>query len=132
MRKRFVTNLQECRTLWNSLIRPKSICDLWEFRFCFQRHFQCPPSFLILEDSKGIAGMLPLSYSEETGKFVFFPGETWQGKTWVERTPICLRDEAYVSELFSSCPENIFLRYMERFEGPPSSGFDVDEVGYVL
>jgi hypothetical protein len=132
MRSRFIKDLDQCKILWNTLIRPKSVSDLWEFRSCFDRRFRCPPAFLILEDAKGIAGMLPLSYSEETDRFVFFPGETWKGKTWMERTPFFLREEAYLPELFSSSPEKTFLRYIEPFSDLPPGDFGVDEIGYVL
>ena len=88
----FVTDLEQCRLLWNALIKAKNLSDLWEFRYCFQRHFNAKPCFLVRKDRRGIAGMLPLSYLEEEDIFVFFPGETWMGKTWMERTPIFLRN----------------------------------------
>ncbi len=132
MRRKFITDLDECKRLWNVLLQPRNISDLWEFRLCFQRHFNCDPCFLVLEDAKGIAGMLPLSYLKEHETFVFFPGEVWKDKTWLERTPIYLRNRKLLPELLFSCPEKTHLRYMEIPEEFLTPDLDVDETGYVL
>lgn len=132
MRKSFITDLEECSKLWNRLMPCENVSDLWEFRVCFQKHFNYKPYFLVLEDRKGIAGMLPLSYVKDLDMFVFFPGEIWKGKTWIERTPVYLREERFLPELLSSCPERTYLRYMECPEEGNSLGLEVDEIGYVL
>ena len=128
----FVTDLEQCRLIWNDLIKPKNISDLWEFRNCFQRHYNAKPCFLVRKDRRGIAGMLPLSNLEEEGIFVFFPGETWKGKTWMERTPIFLRDGERLDDLLRACPQETHLRYMERPSPTLNPGLVVDEIGYVL
>lgn len=132
MRKSFITDLEECKRLWNRLIPSKNLFDLWEFRLCFQRHFRHKPYFLLLEDRKSIAGMVPLSYVEDLDIFVFFPGETWKGKTWIERTPIYLREQSLLAELPSFCPERTYLRYMEVSEEAQFPDLEIDEIGYVL
>lgn len=132
MRKSIITDLEACKKLWNKLIPSKNLFDLWEFRFCFQRHFRHKPHFLLLEDRKGIAGMVPLSYVEDLDLFVFFPGETWKGKTWIERTPIYLREQSLLAALPSFCPERTYLRYMEVPEETYSPDLEIDEIGYVL
>jgi hypothetical protein len=132
MRKHFITDMDECQKLWESLIRPRWISDLWEFRLCFQRHFNCKPCFLVLEDRKGLAGMLPLSYIPDSEMFVFFPGETWKGKTWIERTPYYLREQEFLPDLLFFCPERTYLRYMEIPEESIFPDLEVDEIGYVL
>ena len=132
MQKRLITDLDECKRLWKALVRSRNIFDLWEFRLCFQRHFDYKPYFLILEDRKGVIGMLPLSYLKESDTFVFFPGETWKDKTWNERTPLYLRDKYFLPELLFSCPERSYLRYMEISKGFLLSFLELDEIGYVL
>jgi len=132
LRSYFVTDIDECMKLWEKLIPVKEISDLWGFRFCFQRHFNHEPFFLILEDESGIAGMIPLSYVKELDIFAFFPGEIWKGKTWIERTPIYVREPYYTEELLSCCPERTYLRYMEASTEFYDPGFELDEIGYVL
>ena len=132
MRKSFITDLEACKKLWNRLIPSRNLFDLWEFRLCFQRHFSHVPHFLLLEDRKGIAGMVPLSYVEDLDMFAFFPGETWKGKTWIERNPIYVREESLLAELPSFCPERTYLRYMEVPAEAYFPDLELDEIGYVL
>lgn len=132
MRRSFITDLDECRELWKAFMPCRNVSDLWEFRLCFQRHFNCRPYFLLLEDGQGIAGMLPLSYVEEMDMFVFFPGETWEGKTWLERTPIYLREPTLLQELLLFCPERTYLRYLDVSEISLFPDLKIDEVGYLL
>jgi hypothetical protein len=132
MRKKIVTDLDECRVLWNSLGLVRNLTDFWEFRLCFHRHFGNQPHFLVLEDGRGILGMLPLAHLAREDVFVFFPGETWQGKTWLERTPIYCREPEVLSELLCLCPPRTYLRYMEVDDTALFSELETDEVGYLL
>jgi len=132
IRTRTVTDLDECRVLWNSLARTRYVSDLWEFRLCFHRHFQNRPFFLVLEDVHGILGMLPLCRLEKEDMFVFFPGETWRGKTWLERTPVYCRDRQALPELLSACPPRTYLRYIEADEADLPAEMELDEIGYLL
>lgn len=131
-RKRMVTDLAECKVLWNALGRKRNVSDMWEFRVCFHRHFRNEPCFVVLEDSRGMVGMLPLCRLEEQDLFVFFPGEVWQGKTWLERTPIYCRDREALPELLSACPPRTYLRYLEADENALPAELEVDEIGYML
>jgi hypothetical protein len=132
MHTSYVSELEECERLWHLLVRPKGVSDLWEFRLCLHRYFNHRPCFVLLEDRKGIAGMVPLSYVEELDLFVFFPGELWEDKTWIERTPIYAREPGLVPDLLHSCPERTYLRYMEVSYASDVSGLSMDEIGYVL
>lgn len=133
MQKRFITDLDQCKKLWNAFSSPKNIFDLWEFRLCFHRQFKHRPCFLLLEDRNGIAGMLPLSYVRDVDMFVFFPGEIWKEKTWIERTPVYVREPYLLSDLILACPERTYLRYMDiPPEVSPSPDICIDEIGYVL
>lgn len=138
MHRSFVTDLDDCQRLWNTFLPARNVFDLWEVRLCFQRHFHSTPCFMILQDGEGIAALLPLSYLQDLDMYVFFPGETWQGKTWLERTPIYLREGKFFPELLERCPDRTYLRYMElangdaQFELPAHLSLDVDEIGYVL
>jgi hypothetical protein len=132
IRKKIVTDLDECRVLWNSLGGGRNVSDLWEFRLCFHRHFKNEPFFLILEDSRGILGILPLCHIEKEDVFMLFPGETWQRKTWLERTPIYCRDQEALPELLAACPPRTYLRYIETDENTLPAELEPDEIGYLL
>ena len=130
--RRFVTDLETCRQLWNTFIPTSVVSDMWEFRMCFHRHFGHQPCFMILEDAEGISGMMPLSYIDCGDTIGFFPGEIWNEKTWLERTSFYVRDRGILDELLYNCPEGTYLRYMEAPQEPCSHLLALDEVGYVL
>jgi hypothetical protein len=130
--RRFVTDLETCRQLWMSFIPTTIVSDMWEFRNCFHRHFANQPCFIALEDASGISGMLPVSHIDSGDRIGFFPGEIWKEKTWLERTPFYVRDIGGLDELFGSCPERTYLRYMEAPQGNCPDLLSLDEVGYGL
>ena len=132
LKKRMVSDLEECGALWRRCMQTRYVSDLWDFRLCFQSHFKNRPHFLVLEDRKGIYGMLPLAYLSEAETYVFFPGETWKGKTWLERTPIYCREPRAMNDLLAECPERTYLRYIEPLSASAASDLEVDEIGYIL
>lgn len=132
MHKFFITQIDKCEKLWKSYFTPKNISDLWDFRICFNNHYHFKPCFLVMEEKADIIGILPLSYVEDLDMFAFFPGEIWEGKTWMERTPYFARNERIFRALLRGCPERTLLRYLEISTGKIFSGLDRDENGYVL
>ncbi|MBN2124810.1 MAG: GNAT family N-acetyltransferase [Deltaproteobacteria bacterium] len=132
VQKRIIADIEECGALWKNFMEVRTVSDLWEFRLCFHRHYRRRPYFLVVEDRRGICGILPLVYAREEDRYVLFPGETWKGKTWLERTPVYLREGECLEELLSLCPERTYLRYLEQGNGDPCPGLEVDETGYLL
>jgi len=76
---RLVTDLDECRSVWEKVFPQDNLTDLWEVRACFQTHFRRPARFLVAENELGISGLLPLSWIDESQCCGYFPGETWEG-----------------------------------------------------
>jgi hypothetical protein len=76
--------------------------------------------------------MLPICHLAKEDIFVFFPGETWQGKTWLERTPVYCRGREVLPELLSACPSRTYLRYLATDEDDLPVELELDEIGYVL
>jgi len=132
IRKEVIANLEACRDLWNRVTVPRNVSDLWEFRACFQKHFRNRAHFVLLEDEQGLLGLLPLSYLADGDRYVFFPGETWNGKTWLERTPLYLRDPEILGDLLDAAPERTYLRYLECEESALIPHLEVDEIGYLF
>src|SRR5512139_399684 len=132
IRKKVVTNLEACRALWDKFTVRRNVTDLWEFRDCFQKHFKNTPHFVLLEDEQGVLGFLPLSYLKDQNKYVLFPGETWNGKTWLERTPLYMRDPDILGDLLDAAPERTYLRYLEFDESILIPHLELDEIGYLF
>lgn len=127
-----VSDLDQCRSIWDEIMPRESIMDLWDVRECFQRHFSNHPHFIVAEDGRGVCGLLPLSWIEESGCYGFFPGETWQGKTWLEQNKIICRGNGGLRDLLAGCPSDYCLRYLSHVPDMPSGEQVVDEIGYLF
>ena len=127
---RIITDLGQCRDIWNRTVPQETVWDLWEFRACFHEHYRRPACFIAAEDSKGLTGLLPLSWIEESQLYGYFPGETWQGKTWLEQNRVPANNRM-LKFMLNNCPGTYHLRYLL-----PSQGYGtqdksvVDEVNY--
>ena len=124
---RIVTDIDECRHLWQQAIPRQVVTDLWEVRECFHKHFRNTPHFITQEDADGVTSFLPLCRIDELGYFGYFPGESWQGKTWLEQNRIVSPGNTFAA-LLEQCPSPHYLRYML-----PRAGLTtVDEIGYLF
>jgi hypothetical protein len=131
-RIRIVSDLEECRRIWQRVMPSESIADLWEVRNCFQRHFGHRPNFIVAEDSRGICGLLPLSWIEESRCYGYFPGEIWHGKTWLEKNRIYSCGDLQPSELLAQCSSPYYLRYLLPDSSWPPAETEIDEIGYLF
>ena len=129
---RIVTDLEECRALWERLIPQEGFWDLWDVRMCFQQHYRRPPCFVVLEEAGECKGLLPLSWVEESSCYQYFPGETWSGATWVEQNRIIAHDEAALGQLLAAVPQEYHVRYLKADDCITASLEQVDEIGYLF
>ena len=123
-----ITDLEPGRENWEELIPRESLTDLWEVRDCFQRHFGRPAAFVVGREGNETIGFLPLSWIEEAGVWGYFPGETWQGKTWLEGNRIPVRDPESISGLIRHIPGPCRIRYLLPYPGAET----IDETGYLF
>ncbi|MFH2036086.1 MAG: GNAT family N-acetyltransferase [Candidatus Zixiibacteriota bacterium] len=131
-RVRIVSDIDECRELWNQLIPRETISDLWEVRFCFHNQYNHKPWFIVAEEDDRIVGFLPLSLDEEAGQFNYFPGEMWEGKTWLEQNRVIARNGRVLKDMLKACPQAYNLRYLLPVENIHEVTHIVDEVGYLF
>jgi hypothetical protein len=130
---RVYDDLEQCKLLWQRALRDDTVFRLWEIRNCFQETFSRTPCFIACEDADGLSGLLPLSRNDETDSFAFFPGETWNGKTWLERNRIIARSPHVFQALLEAVPAGAHIRYVEGDCIPPScSEASLDEIGYLF
>lgn len=127
-----VSDLDQCRAIWEQVMPTDSVTDLWEVRNCFQRHFRNRPYFILAEDGGSRWGLLPLSWIGEYGCYGFFPGETWQGKTWLEQNKIASSGNGMLGDLLAACPSDYHLRYLSSVPDVSSGDEVVDEIGYLF
>lgn len=129
---RHVDDIDECRELWQRLMPKELVSDLWEVRTCFNDRYNHKPCFVVTEEHGEVTGFLPLSWNEETGQYNYFPGETWEGKTWLEQNRVIANDRETLDAMLGSLDAPYHLRYLrnEGFWAGPDER--VDEVGYLF
>lgn len=131
-RIRSVYNLDACRRLWEQCMPSELLSDLWETRLCFHDHYRRQPRFVVAENRGRVVGFLPLSFNEESGLYSYFPGETWEGKTWLEQNRIIADSRDTLQAMLESLDRPHQLRYLRKDQ--PWSRHDerVDETGYLF
>ncbi len=112
MELKIYTNIADCQKLWELCWPEKGLFDLWQVRACFHNEFQRPLYFQTVESKGEILGFLPLCWCEESCQYVFFPGETWQGKTWLEQNKVFAKDKKILQMLLKGVPGSFHLRYL--------------------
>lgn len=129
---RIVSDLEECRAVWQEVMPCDYLTDLWEVRHCFHRHFGNRPHFIVAQEGNDILGLLALSWIDDYGCYGFFPGETWQGKTWLEQNRIICNGIFGIGDLLSACSQPYHLRYLTSLPGIAAGEETVDEIGYLF
>lgn len=126
-------DLDEARILWERHWPQSCFFDLWPVRACFQNQYMHKPHFLIASRKNRFAGMMALSWIEEEQYFGHFPGEIWQGKTWLEQNKVLAADQETAKTLLSHLPNDSKVRYL-CLENPAGDDFPavVDETGYLF
>jgi hypothetical protein len=128
------TCIDAARRLWQRHWPALGLFDLWPVRASFDNQYHHPPHFLVATDTAGrFQGMLALSWIEEVSRFGHFPGELWQGNTWLEQNRILASNSETLSRLLAEVPAEAIIRYIENDTGGASDRcHQVDETGYLF
>ncbi|MGD8541925.1 MAG: GNAT family N-acetyltransferase, partial [Desulfobacteraceae bacterium] len=126
-------DLKEAKRHWQRHWPQQCLFDLWPVRACFQAEFNNSPYFLIATRGGSFCGMLALSWIDEEQCFGHFPGELWEGKTWLEQNKFLASDPAVAGALLDRVPAAAKIRYLTRVPGLAAPGSEtVDEIGYLF
>lgn len=126
-------HLKAAEHLWDAHWPRACLFDLWPVRACFQAEFNHPPHFLLAKENGRFRGMLALSWVEEEGCFAHFPGEMWQGKTWLEQNKILADGPEVLQALLDGMPLPARIRYLTEASFEAEDGVaGVDEIGYLF
>ncbi len=126
-------DLKEARRLWQRHYPKTCLFDFWPVRAIFHAQFNYRPYFIVAEQVGMFRGMLALSWIEEAKCFGHFPGEIWQGKTWMEQNKIIASNPEVLSVLLDHIPAAAEIRYLNReFLPHDQSTAVVDEIGYLF
>ncbi|MFH1837261.1 MAG: GNAT family N-acetyltransferase [Candidatus Omnitrophota bacterium] len=127
------TDEEACRDLWERFIRPDQLTDLWDVRECFHRNFDRNLFFVVIKKEKETVGLLPLSFISEKEYYGYFPGEIWNGKTWLEQNRIIVPDKDILRNVIKWLEDGgkrYFLRYLIENEVFKEGDAEIDEIGY--
>ncbi len=133
MELEILRNPDECRAAWQKYWPVEGLFDLWAVRFCFHAAFDRPLLFLLARNNGRVEGFLPLCWNEDSGNYVIFPGETWQGKTWLEQNRLIARTPEVLTAMLQAVPGPVNLRYLNM--GPLMDSLESveqDEIGYLF
>jgi hypothetical protein len=106
------SDLDQAELLWKNHWPRQCLFDLWPVRACFQQHYHHRPCFMVVSRGHRVFGLLALSWIDEEHRFGHFPGEVWQGKTWLEQNKIVAADAEAARELLDSIPSGTQIRYL--------------------
>lgn len=127
------TDLEKIQHLWQQVSVPKCLFDHWPVRECFQQEYNRPAHVLVAARKGRFRGMLALSWIEESQKYGFFPGEVWQGNTWLEQNKLLADSTDVAGELINQIPGDARIRYLSPtpyLNNFPTAG--VDEIGFLF
>lgn len=124
---RAVTDLEECRALWEKFSPGHTIYQQWDWRYAHYRHLEFPVRFFTAYDGEVPVGILPLQYEPVEEYWEFFGGEEMEDNgIWM--TP-GYEDQA--RELLLAFDEPIWLDYLPVSCDWPGT-HAADDVGFEL
>jgi hypothetical protein len=126
-------DLEKAAWLWQRHWPCSCLFDLWPVRACFQDQFNHRPHFIVATERGQFRGMVALSWIEEMNYFGHFPGELWQGQTWLEQNKIVAADSRVARALLDQVPEEARIRYLSTgYDLPTACRVALDETGYLF
>ena len=128
---RLIDDIAVCRNVWEQVWPGDHLFDAWQVRECFHKAYDHPICFVVAEENGRVAGLMALSWAEELGRFCHFPGEIWNGKTWLEQNKVICSSQAVLEEMFDRLPGPSHVRYLLDDMAIGDFGcFGEDEIGY--
>lgn len=124
--------LKEIEAVWRSLMPASHLFNNWDVRLAFHNAFQREPLGIIARRDNMPVGILPLSFIPDAGYYGYFPGETWQDKTWLEQNIIPYDRPDLLRLLWDAAPFNTNLRYLRYSSASNIYGFEKDEYNYFI
>ncbi|NNG02390.1 MAG: GNAT family N-acetyltransferase [Desulfobacteraceae bacterium] len=127
------TDLEFGERLWRQCWPQRQLFDLWVVRRCFQDQYNHEPYFLYARQANSIRGMLALSWIEDKQYFGHFPGELWQGRTWLEQNRLIASNPDIALDLMDAIPAAEDIRYLDATGLPANDPWIMaDDTGYLF
>lgn len=122
-----ITDLEECKRLWEKFSPKKSVWDLWDITYSFHKGYKAKSFFILGLDNDKKIGILHLQYGED--------GENWYdffGGNYPERRTFYINDKKLINTFLEQAPEDISLDYIDSSEKDFIKGIEESEPTYSL
>jgi len=129
MEFKFITNMEECKLLWEKFSPKKSVWDLWEITYPFHRCYSGFPFFILGIKDREEVGILHLEidkYDNGEEYLDFF------GADYPERRTFYVQDRNMLSDFFSQARKKISLSFIDPSEKDYIPGILESDVAYSL
>lgn len=98
-----ISDLNSCRSIWNTYSRMETIWDLWEIRKLLIDVYKFPLHFVTGFKGKSIVGVLPLWYNKILNQY------EWISDGWTEENYAFGNDPEIIGELISKIEQKLVL-----------------------
>lgn len=111
MNFKICSDINECKSLWNSFSPNERLFDIWDFRVCFFDEQVHEPYFIVGYGANVVEGFLPLVFDKTNGMYSYFGG-------WftAERNNLYIKDKKNIGEFLEQCPNNTLLEGLDPEE----------------
>jgi hypothetical protein len=103
LRIQVVSELDDCRDLWEEFSPKKTVFDTWDFRLAFWQGYRDQPYFLLLKNQTENLALLPLWYEREKRSYF------WFGSWWQEENSFWVKNPILVPLLLAASPKPVHL-----------------------
>jgi hypothetical protein len=121
---KIISDIKECKSLWNLFSPNNTLWDLWDFRYCFHNQ-NFDPYFIVGFENNQEVGLIPLVYDKKNEIYTYF------GDTFPEQNKFFLKDKHKLPLFLMQCPEDTQIYYIDKSERE-FYNFDVGEKRYFL
>lgn len=132
MKFEILNDLEICREVWSGMIAPRNFFDLWQVRIAFHRAYNHSLHFVLVSDDFGVpCGLLPLCFAEDVGKYLYFPGEMYNGRTWLEQNKVVAIDSDMLMTMLEFIDGEHDIRYLQLDGRQWMQEYsEIDEINY--
>lgn len=99
---------EQCYRLWNKFSPRKTLFDLWDYRYAWQKAYGYKMFFYTLYEGRRALGTLPLWYNEKDQRY------EWLGGYWMEGNNFFVEDEKLIDLLLTVAPTPLTLMSIEK------------------
>jgi hypothetical protein len=128
MRFKTITDIRECRILWEKFSPKNSVWDLWDIAYSFHKGYCAEPFFILGSEEDKELGILHLQ-KEKDGQeewLDFFAGN------YPERRTFYILNKALLDKFLAHAPKETYLTYISPSEKDFAARLEKDEITYSL